>query len=104
FVDCLVEPVSCNTENPIIFLKALKEVKKFKVKTTCGLSNVSFGLPNRKIVNKYFLALCIYEGLDSAIIDPTIPDIREAIILSEMLTGKDDYCMNYIRSIKEGYF
>ncbi|MCM8785042.1 MAG: dihydropteroate synthase [Candidatus Omnitrophica bacterium] len=104
FVDCLIEPVSVNYENGIIFLKALKEVKKFNVKTTCGLSNISFGLPERKIVNKYFLALCIYEGLDSAIIDPTVPDIREAIYVSEMLTGKDEFCINYIKRIKEKYF
>ncbi|HOM27418.1 MAG TPA: dihydropteroate synthase [bacterium] len=104
FVDCLVEPVSVNYENGLIFLKALKEVKKFNVKTTCGLSNVSFGLPDRKLVNKYFLALCIYEGLDSAIVDPTIPDIREAICVSEMLTGKDEFCMNYLRSKRENCF
>ncbi len=105
YIDCLVQPVSVDTKNGIMFLKALKEIKeRFNVKTTCGLSNVSFGLPNRKIVNKYFLALCIYEGLDSAIVDPTIPDIREAICLAEMLTDKDEFCMNYITSIKRGYF
>lgn len=104
FVDCLVEPLSVNHENGVVFLKALKEIKKLNVKTTCGLSNVSFGLPNRKIVNKYFLALCIYEGLDSAIVDPTIPDIREAIYISKMLTGKDEFCMNYIKRVKEKHF
>jgi 5-methyltetrahydrofolate--homocysteine methyltransferase len=104
FVDCLVEPVSVNTQNGIIFLNALKEVKKLNVKTTCGLSNVSFGLPNRKIVNKYFLALCIYEGLDSAIIDPTIPDIREAICVAELLTGKDEFCINFIKNVRNCNF
>lgn len=104
FVDCLVEPISVNTENVKIFLNALKGVKhKFNVKTTCGVSNVSFGLPNRKIVNKYFLALCIYEGLDSAIIDPTISDIREAIYLGELLTGKDEFCMNYIKMCRANF-
>jgi len=104
FVDCLVEPISVNHENALIFLNALKEVKKLNVKTTCGLSNVSFGLPDRKIINKYFLALCIYEGLDSAIVDPTISDIREAICVSEMLAGKDEFCMKYIRNKREKCF
>ncbi|MCM8818819.1 MAG: dihydropteroate synthase [Candidatus Omnitrophica bacterium] len=104
FVDCLVEPVSVNTQNGIVFLQALKEVKKFGVKTTCGLSNVSFGLPNRKLINKYFLALCIYEGIDSAIIDPTVSDIKEAICIAEMLTGKDEFCMNYIKGIRCNIF
>lgn len=104
FIDCLVEPVSVNIENPMKFLKALKEIKKLNVKTTCGVSNVSFGLPKRKLINKYFLALCIYEGLDSAIVDPTIYDIREAICISEMLTGKDEFCINYISKVKSGNF
>ncbi|MCS7181441.1 MAG: dihydropteroate synthase [bacterium] len=104
FVDCLVEPVSVNYENGLVFLKALKEIKKFNVKTTCGLSNVSFGLPCRKLINKYFLALCIYEGLDSAIVDPTIADIREAICVAEMLTGKDEFCMNYIKNVRFNCF
>ncbi|MCM8772245.1 MAG: dihydropteroate synthase [Candidatus Omnitrophica bacterium] len=105
FVDCLIEPISVDVKNGLVFLKALKEVKeKFNVKTTCGLSNISFGLPKRKLINKYFLALCIYEGIDSVIIDPTIPDIREAICVSEMLTGKDEFCMNYIRGIREKFF
>jgi len=87
FVDCLVEPVSVNVENAKKFIKCLKEVKtKFpEVKTTCGLSNISFGLPVRKIINKYFLALCIYEGLDSALIDPTISDIRESLYAINVL-------------------
>jgi 5-methyltetrahydrofolate--homocysteine methyltransferase len=104
FVDCLVEPISVNTKNGLIFLNALKEVKKLNVKTTCGISNVSFGLPNRKIVNKYFLSLCIYEGLDSAIVDPTISEIREAICVSQLLTDKDEFCINYIKNVRDGNF
>ena len=103
FVDCLVEPVSVNIENAKKFINCLKEIKtKFpEVRTTCGLSNISFGLPGRKIINKYFLALCIYEGLDSAIIDPTISDIRECLYAINVLTGNDEFCMNYIRGIRE---
>ncbi|MCM8803810.1 MAG: dihydropteroate synthase [Candidatus Omnitrophica bacterium] len=104
FVDPLVEPISVNYENGIIFLKVLKEIKKLNIKTTCGLSNISFGLPNRKIINKYFLSFCIYEGLDSVIVDPTISDIREAICISEMLTGKDEFCMNYIKNVRNRNF
>jgi len=103
FVDCLVEPVSVNIENAKKFINCLKEIKtKFpEVRTTCGLSNISFGLPKRKIINKYFLALCIYEGLDSAIIDPTISDIRECLYATNVLIGKDEFCMNYIKAIRE---
>jgi len=103
FVDCLVQPISVDIKNGIIFLSALKKLKtKFpEVKTTCGLSNVSFGLPKRKIINKYFLALAIYEGLDSAIVDPSNEGICEAISSSEVLAGKDEFCLNYIKMCRQ---
>jgi len=99
FMDALVQPVSVDGKNGSVFLESIAAIKaKFPgVKTTCGLSNVSFGLPNRKILNKYFLALSIGYGLDSALIDPTDEGMREAICLAEALTGKDEYCMNYIK-------
>ncbi len=106
FIDCLVEPISVDTNNAMKFLKCLKKIKtEFpKVKTTCGLSNISFGLPKRTIVNKYFLSLCIYEGIDSAIIDPTIIDMKEGLYTSNLLTGNDEFCINYIQGIRENKF
>lgn len=105
FIDALVQPVSVDVRNGTVFLKSIETIKeKFPgVKTTCGLSNVSFGLPNRKILNKYFLALSIGRGLDSAIIDPTDEGMRESICIGEALTGKDEYCMNYIRMCRESF-
>lgn len=103
FIDALVQPVSVDARNGNIFLESIKTIKtKFSgAKTTCGLSNISFGLPNRKLLNKYFLALSIGYGLDSAIIDPTDEGMREAVCLSEALTGKDEYCMNYIKMSRQ---
>lgn len=104
FVDCLVQPVSVGGENARVFIESIKGVKKNSpaVKTTCGLSNVSFGLPERKIVNKYFMAIALYEGLDSAIIDPTEPGMQEAILGANLLSEKDEYCMNYIKVCRAG--
>jgi 5-methyltetrahydrofolate corrinoid/iron sulfur protein methyltransferase len=103
FIDALVQPISVDVKNGNMFLESVREIKtEFPgVKTTCGLSNVSFGLPNRKLLNKYFLALSIDYGLDSAIMDPTDDGMREAIRLADVLTGKDDYCMNYIKVSRE---
>ncbi|MCM8821038.1 MAG: dihydropteroate synthase [Candidatus Omnitrophica bacterium] len=103
FIDPLVQPISIDVKNGVIFLESIKRIKeKFPgVKTTCGLSNVSFGLPNRKLLNKYFLALSIACGLDSAIIDPVDEGMREVICVSEALTGKDEYCMNYIKRYRQ---
>jgi len=99
YVDCLVQPISVDGQNGMVFLKAVRDLKAAhpKVKTTCGLSNVSFGLPRRKKINQYFTAVAIRDGLDSAIIDPTDEEMREAICVTEAVVGKDDYCMNYIQ-------
>jgi len=99
FVDALVQPVSVDQQNAVVYLNAVKELKRLypKVRATCGLSNVSFGLPRRKLINQYFISVAIYAGLDSAIIDPLDAPMREAICVTEMVAGKDEYCMNYIQ-------
>jgi 5-methyltetrahydrofolate--homocysteine methyltransferase len=103
FVDFLAQPVGTGSDNGIISLETLKKIKQQfpKVKTTCGLSNISFGLPERETINKYFLALSIGYGMDSAIVDPTVYGIREAIFAAEALIGKDEFCMNYIKNFRE---
>ncbi|MCM8762262.1 MAG: dihydropteroate synthase [Candidatus Omnitrophica bacterium] len=103
FIDPLVQPISVDVKNGMIFLESIRMIKKEfpGIKTTCGLSNVSFGLPKRKLLNKYFLALSIAFGLDSAIIDPVDEGMREVICVSEALTGKDEYCMNYIKMCRQ---
>ncbi len=106
FIDPLVQPVSVDIKNSTIFFESIKIIKKnfSPVKTTAGLSNVSFGLPNRKLINKYFLAISIFSGLDSAILDVVDEGMREAICISNLLTEKDEYCMNYIRKYRENKF
>ncbi|MBQ6796739.1 MAG: dihydropteroate synthase [Clostridia bacterium] len=71
------------------------------VNTTCGLSNISFGLPKRAKINTAFVAIAVHLGLTSAIIDPTSEDMRYAIRAAELLSGKDEYCMNYISLFRE---
>ncbi len=104
FFDSLVQTVSAEPEAFILYLKALKGIKqKFpKTRSTCGMSNVSFGLPKRKKINQYALTIAIYEGLDSAIIDPLDPEIHEVMCIVDVLTGKDSFCMNYLTKFREG--
>ena len=103
FMDALVQPVSTDSANGLIFLESIREIKKRfpSVNTTCGLSNVSFGLPDRGMLNRHFLAMSMACGLDSAIVDPLSPGIREAVSAASALIGKDEYCMNYIRKCRE---
>ena len=67
-----------------------------------GCSNISFGLPKRKLVNFALLSQAIYLGMDTGIIDPCIPGIMATILAAEAVAGKDEFCMNYVMAEREG--
>jgi len=68
----------------------------------CGLSNVSFGLPQRGLLNRTFLAMLMASGLDAAILDPTRPGMMPTVRAAEALLGRDDFCLEYITAQREG--
>lgn len=104
FIDPLVYPLATNSQSAVATLGATEEImKRFPgVHTTCGLTNVSHGLPNRKLVNRTFLVAAIARGLDSAILDPTDKQLWGALKAAEMIMGKDEFCMGYIGAFREG--
>ncbi|NQT18637.1 MAG: dihydropteroate synthase [Planctomycetes bacterium] len=69
--------------------------------TICGLSNISFGLPNRNILNRTYLALLMAQGLDGVIMDPTEKHMMSTLLATQVLLGKDDFCMKYITAERE---
>ena len=104
YIDPLVYPISTNTASGPATLDAIAGIMNGVpgVHTTCGLTNASYGLPNRKLVNRTFLAAAIARGLDSAIIDPTDKQLYAALRAALMLVGKDDFCMQYVTDFREG--
>ena len=104
FVDPLIRPVSTNGEYGIGALRVVERITQHHpdVHKTCGLSNISYGLPKRKLVNQVFVAMAIARGLDSAIVDPLDPRMMANIFAAEALTGKDQFCMNYITAERGG--
>jgi cobalamin-dependent methionine synthase I len=104
FVDPLIRPVSTNGEYGMGALWVVEKITSAHplVHKTCGLSNVSFGLPKRKLVNQVFAAMAIAKGMDSAIIDPLDPRMMAAIAAAEALAGRDQFCMAYITAEREG--
>ncbi len=98
FVDPLVQPVSTNSSYGMAFLNAIEEImNKFPgIHTACGLSNISYGLPERKLLNQNFMVMAIVKGLDGAIINPLDKRMLANIAAAEALVGKDDFCMNYL--------
>ena len=71
------------------------------IKTVCGLSNVSFGLPKRVNLNAAFLSMAVAGGLDAVIMDVTSKPMRTALYSALALCGHDEYCMDYISYIRE---
>ena len=96
-IDCLVLTASAQQKEVAETLKALTLVKsELRVHTVLGCSNVSFGLPNRPLINKTFLAMAIYAGLDLAIINPLDEELMATIDAAEVLLYKDVDSVLYI--------
>ncbi len=104
YIDPLVFPLSTNAKSAVATLDAIGEImKQFSgVHTVCGLTNVSYGLPARKLLNRAFLAAAITKGVDSAIIDPTDKQLFAMLKAVELVAGKDEYCMDYIGAFRVG--
>ena len=98
YVDPLIQPVSVDTNMGAAALGAIDKIMKDfpGVNTICGLSNISFGLPERRVINRNFLALCLAYGLSAVILDPTDQSLMTTLLTTEMLLGRDEYCGNFI--------
>jgi len=100
FIDCLVLTVSAQQEEVQETLKAVRMVKEnLGVKTVLGVSNISFGLPNRELINETFLALALANGLDLPIINPNVSGMTRVIdsynVLCNYDKGAEVYINNY---------
>ena len=106
YIDPLAMTISTDTQSAMIALEVMRQVRQKYPEThlTIGLSNISFGLPARSFVNRYFLALAMQAGLDTAILDPLDREIQAAILATELVLGRDNHCLNYIRASRKGLF
>jgi len=104
FVDPLVRPVATNPEQAGQCLAMIREIaeKGQGAGTTMGLSNISFGLPERRHLNRTFLAMAAGAGLTGAILDPLEAGLMATVMASACLTGRDEYCMTYIAAQRQG--
>ncbi len=104
YVDPLVQPVSVDVRMGLAIVGAINKIMQDfpGVNTICGLSNVSFGLPQRGLINRNFLALAMANGLSAAIMDPTDKKLMSTLISVEMLLGRDEYCEKYIDAYQNG--
>lgn len=94
--DALVMTVSSNQEHGKITLQTIRELKKIGVLTTIGLSNVSFGLPDRSLLNRTFLTMALTSGLDIPILNPLDKETMGVYRAYWALSGNDSNCERYI--------
>ena len=115
FVDPLVFPIAVDGEYGRHCLDAIAELRRrfgTEIHITGGMSNVSFGLPNRRLLNGAFLLLAIEAGADSGIIDPTVLNVQRALaadrtsrpfqVALDVLTGVDENCRAYMKAYRAG--
>lgn len=97
FIDCLTLTASAEQEGVMETLNALKKVKdELNLKTVLGVSNISFGLPNRPLVNQNFLTMALTHGLDLPIINPNIDGMSGAVRAFNLLRGYDKNSKEFI--------
>jgi len=106
FVDPLVQPLSTKDSYGIEFLNSIEMLmNKFPgIHTVCGLSNISYGLPERVFLNQTFMVMAIAKGLDGAIVNPLDKKMMAAIITAEALAGKDEWCAQYLQAYRQKRF
>ena len=101
-VDPLVMPIGAlgqAGQQAFTLIRRLRD--ELRVNTTCGASNVSFGLPNRQVVTGTFLAMAMGAGMTSAIMNPMHPEVKAAVMAADVLTGNDKDCMAWIRANRD---
>ncbi len=104
FIDPLIYPVATDTQSAVAALGAIREITLQipEVHTICGLTNVSYGLPVRKLINRTFLVAAMAQGLDSAIIDPTDRELMAGLVAAEAVLDRDKFCAGYINAYRKG--
>ncbi len=102
YLDPLIQPVSVQNDFGLVALDVIRRIKQefARVNTVCGLSNISFGLPKRRQLNKTFLIMAMAAGLDSAILDPCDNELMGTIKASNALLGRDRFCKEYIKAFR----
>ncbi len=102
-LDPLVIALSTDNQSLLKFIGTLEQTKKLypDLKVTSGLSNISFGMPLRKAVNQNFLAIALYAGMDSAIMDPLDREMMTTLLAVEALLGRDRHCRNFSNAYRK---
>lgn len=104
FIDPIILPTNVSPKTPVHCLEAIAQLKNFADPAPhllLGLSNVSQRCSNRSLINRTYLAMCVANGLDSAIMDPLDTELMDSAITAELLMGKMIYCDSYLAAARQ---
>jgi 5-methyltetrahydrofolate--homocysteine methyltransferase len=100
-IDPIAMTVAADPQAGVITLETMRLIKaELGNNMTCGASNVSFGLPERPLINAAFFPVAMYVGLTCAITNPLISEVRKAVLASDLLLGHDEYAMRWISTFR----
>jgi len=104
YLDPLAQTLSADPNSGVEFFNGVRQIMDDYpgVHTICGASNISYGMPARKIVNRAFMVMAIHSGLDAAITNPTDREMMSSILAAEALVGRDMFCENYCNAYRDG--
>lgn len=104
FFDPLVLPISVDPTQGLVTLKTIEQIKHHfpDARTVIGLSNISYGLPKRHLINRAFMLMAAYAGLDAIIADPLDAKAMSLVKVANMLVGKDKSCRGYLGAHRKG--
>jgi 5-methyltetrahydrofolate--homocysteine methyltransferase len=103
YFDPLVKAVSTGANFGVEFLESVRAIRKeFSVKTIAGLSNISYGLPNRRLLVRAFAVMAVAAGLDAAMIDPLDQELTSLVKASLALLGRQGSIREYIQAVRSG--
>ncbi|MBP1626880.1 MAG: acsE 2 [Holophagaceae bacterium] len=106
YIDPLVKPLSTNDGSGVEVLESIKLIRaRFpEVHFTCGLSNISHGLPNRPVLNRLMVVQTMTVGMDGYILNPCDKNMMGMIYASQALLGKDKFCGRYLKAHRKGLY
>lgn len=104
YIDPMIRPIGTGSHYGHVALDTIRTIKSEypDIHIACGLSNISFGIPARKVMNQTFLVAAMTCGMDGAILDPLDKKLMTFLYSAEALLGIDDYCMNYLTQFRAG--
>ena len=103
YIDVAVMAIAASAQAAQKVLDSIKLIKEYQsqVNTVCAVSNVSFGLPRRKLLNRTFIPMLAGAGADAFIVDVRDKDMMASVLSTEAILGNDEFCMNYMKAYRE---